>query len=80
MEDQRLREVVQDLLDEPTPERVKQRLLKALRPSRGNKLIGQGELTGRWEAGTRRHKKILRRARVAEYDPYPFDFPTPMIC
>lgn len=33
---EKLREVVQNILDEPIPERVKQRLLKPLRPSQGS--------------------------------------------
>lgn len=35
MEQQRLREVVQIILDQPVPERVKRRLLKSVRPSQG---------------------------------------------
>jgi len=39
MERQWLREVVQNILDEPIPEKVKQPLLKLLKPSKGGKTI-----------------------------------------
>ena len=53
MEQQRLHEVIQNILDEPIPEGVKQRLLKPLRPSQGgNKPI----------APLRRRREIRWRA------------------
>ena len=60
MERRRLREVVQNILDEPIPEKVKQRLLKPLRPSKGGKPI----------APPRRENAARRRALLVEFDPY----------
>ena len=61
MEKQRLRDVVQNISDEPIPERLKQRLLKLLRPARGgNKSI----------APLRHRKEIRRRALIEEFEPY----------
>ena len=60
----KLRDVIQSILDEPIPEREKQRLLKPLRPFQsGNKLI----------TPLRRRKEIRRRALLEEFleDPYP---------
>jgi len=60
MERQRLREVVQNILDEPIPEKVKQRLLKPLRPSKGGKPIAPPK-----------KKDTRRKALLEEFDPYP---------
>ena len=54
----RLREVVQNILDEPITEKVKHRLLKPLRPSKGGKPI----------ASLRRKKG---KALLEEFHPYP---------
>jgi hypothetical protein len=55
-ESKQLREVVQNILDEPIPERVRQWFLKLLRPSKGVKLISPA-----------REKKAM----FEEFDPYP---------
>jgi len=60
IERQRLREVVQNILNEPIPEKVKQRLLKPLRPSKGGKPI----------APPRRKQETRSKALLEEFDPY----------
>ena len=53
-----LREVVQNILDEPVPQRVKERLSKPLLPGKKN----QSRLQGK-------KKEIKRRAILKEFDP-----------
>ena len=55
--------VVQNILDEPIPERVRRRLLKPLKPFKGGKPVALP-----------REKKVTRRqAILQEFDPYPLN-------